>query len=85
MAVEMERYLVGPIPIQQFLDNFLPVTELPHLSDIPQFKHGSYNATVKAKSEVNAYDPFMSFSYLITCLFSHNLFLQGKINSSICS
>jgi len=85
MAVEMEKYLVGPMPVQQFLDAFFPVKKLPHLSNIPQFKSGNYNITIQAKSEINAYNPFVSCSYLITCLFSHNFFLQGKINSSICS
>jgi len=85
MALEMEKYLVGPMPVQQFLNAFFPVKNLPYLSNIPRFKRGNYNTTVQAKTEINTYDPFVSFSYLITCLFSHNFFLQGKINSSICS
>ena len=62
MAAEMEKYLVGPMPVQQFLDDFFPIKELPHLSN-NQFKKGHYDATVRATSEINAYRPFVSFSY----------------------
>jgi hypothetical protein len=75
MAAEIEKYLVGPMPVQQFLDDFFPVKELPHLPKI-RFKPGTYNTTIIAKSEKNAYDPFVSFSHLITCLFSHTLFFK---------
>ena len=68
MAAEMKKYLVGPMPVQQFLDYFFPVKELPHLSDVPQFKTSQYNATIKAKSEVNSYNLFVSFSYRIVNL-----------------
>ena len=60
MAAEMQKYLVGPMPVQQFLDLFFPVEELPHVSDVPQFKAGDYHATIKVNSEANAYDPFVS-------------------------
>jgi len=62
MAAEMEKYLVGPMPVQQFLDDFFPIKELPHISN-NQFKTGHYDATVIAPSEVMAYGPFVSFSY----------------------
>ena len=70
IAVEMEKYLVGPMPIQQFLDDFFPVKKLPHLSssNIPWFKHGNYNTTIQDKTEINMYNHFVSFSYLITRL-----------------
>jgi hypothetical protein len=46
MAGEMEKYLVGPMPIQLFLDTFFLVEQLPHLSDIPLFKLNDYSTTV---------------------------------------
>ena len=66
MAEEMEKYLIGPMPVQQFLEDFFPANELPRRSRRPQFKRGNYNSTVKAKLEVNAYDHFVSFSFIIT-------------------
>jgi hypothetical protein len=64
MAAEVQKYLVGPMPAQQFLDDFFPVNELPgSLSRLPQFKPGRYDRTVNAQSEKKAYDPFVSLDY----------------------
>jgi hypothetical protein len=60
MAEEMRKYLVGPMPAQQFLDDFFPIDNFRGLRSIPRFKPGCYNATVKAVNEKQAYAPFVS-------------------------
>jgi hypothetical protein len=37
MGEEIKKYLVGPMPVQQFLDDFFPISKLPDLATIPQF------------------------------------------------
>lgn len=66
MAEEMTKYLVGPMPPQQFLDDFFPTKEIPNLSKVTQFKPGRYTSMLKAKSEVKAYNPFVSFNLSAT-------------------
>jgi hypothetical protein len=61
MAAEIKKYLVGPMPIQQFLDSFFPISELPSLG-VFDFKPGHYDSVVSAKSEGDAYDPFVSLN-----------------------
>ena len=38
MGEEIKKYLVGPMPAQEFLDDFFPISKLPDLATIPQFK-----------------------------------------------
>jgi hypothetical protein len=64
MAAEIQKYVVGPMPAEEFLNEFFPVNELPaSLSRLPQFKPGKYDRTINAKSEKKAYDPFVSLNY----------------------
>jgi hypothetical protein len=60
MGEEIKKYLVGPMPAQQFLDDFFPISKLPDLATIPQFVPKCYDRTIKAKKEKNAYKPFVS-------------------------
>ena len=60
MGEEIKKYLVGPMPVQQFLDDFFPISELPDLAAIPQFEPKCYGRTIRAKKEKNAYRPFVS-------------------------
>jgi hypothetical protein len=66
MGEEMEKYLVGPMPIQQFLDHFFPLSRLPGLQKVPglykvpDFAPGCYHNTVSAKKETDSYDHFVS-------------------------
>jgi hypothetical protein len=49
MGEEMAKYLVRPMPPQQFLDEFFPVSKLPGLDSIPLFTPGCYCDTVEAE------------------------------------
>src|ERR1700678_2796541 len=57
MAEEMRRYMVGPIPAEQF---FFPIDKLRSLRRVPQFKPGCYSETVEAANKMQAYTPFVS-------------------------
>ena len=83
MAAEMKRYLVGPMPVQEFLDDFFPIGELPGLDAVPLFTPGCYRRTVTAKKEAAAYKPFVSLLYETTLAFLTGLILQGPDNSGI--
>lgn len=64
MAEEISKYLVGPMPAQQFLDEFFPSSYLcvdRDLSEGPYFSPGCYSKTVSATTEMQAYIPFVSF------------------------
>ena len=67
MAAEIKKYLVGPMPIQQFLEDFFPISQLPSLDDLPIFKAGHYHDVLKVKLESDAYDPFVSLNHLMNC------------------
>ena len=60
MAAEIKNYLVGPMPIQTFLDDFFPTTSLQGLAQLPKFTWGCYNKVVACQAETLAYDPFVS-------------------------
>src|ERR1700678_864878 len=60
MAEEMRRYLVGPMPAEQFLDEFFPIEKLRSLHRVPQFKPGCYSETVEVTNKTQAYTPFVS-------------------------
>jgi hypothetical protein len=59
-GAEMFKYIVGPMPAQEFLDTFFPVEKLFNLDTIPQFEPGCYTETIDNQFEVNAYNPFVS-------------------------
>jgi hypothetical protein len=59
MAEEMKRYLVGPMPVQQFLDDFFPLSKIGRLAR-SRFKPGCYSETVEVATETQAYTPFVS-------------------------
>jgi hypothetical protein len=80
MASEMRKYLVGPMPPQQFLNDFFPLNELSCLSkksDLPSFSPGCYHRTVIAESEKKAYNPFVS-ELLQCCFISTNYFSRSN-------
>jgi hypothetical protein len=83
MATEMKRYLVGPMPVQEFLDDFFPIGELPGLDAVPPFTPGCYRRTVAAKKETAAYNPFVSLFYETALAFLTSLVLQGPDNSEL--
>ena len=64
MGEEVKKYLVGPMPAQQFLDDFFPTNELQDLHNIPLFTSGCYDRTIAAQKETGAYKHFVSPSDL---------------------
>lgn len=56
MAHEMKKYIVGPMPAKQFLDDFFPT----RLRQRVDYKSGCYDKTLKAAKEIDAYEPFVS-------------------------
>lgn len=60
MGEEIKKYLVGPLPPQQFLDFFFPVSELPDLG-VSLFTPGCYQRTVTVQNETRLYEHFVSF------------------------
>ena len=60
MGEEMEKYLVGPMPIQQFLDDFFLLSKLPGLHKVHHFNPGCYHDTASAEKETDSYNHFMS-------------------------
>ena len=59
MGNEMMHYIVGPMPVQTFLDEFLPLSKLRRLKK-STYKQNCYKTTIKAKLETHAYQPFVS-------------------------
>jgi hypothetical protein len=59
MGTEMKKYLVGPMPAQQFLDDFPPVSQLCDFDQVPRFVPKCYQQTINSKKEKNAYQPFV--------------------------
>jgi len=49
MGEEIKKYLVGPMPAQEFLDTFFLASKLSRLNQIPVFTPGCYRWTVNAK------------------------------------
>lgn len=72
MGREIKKYLVGPMPAQQFLDDFFPVHKLSSLDDVPQFQSNCYSRTIRAKKEKKAYDPFVS-------LFDKSVYVSSQV------
>ena len=60
MGKEIKKYLVGPMPVQEFLDDFFPVGQLSGLDGVPSFMPNCYRDTVSAKKETKSYQHFVS-------------------------
>jgi hypothetical protein len=57
MAAEIKKYLVGPMPVQEFLHSFFPIED----HNLAQnFERGHYDDVVNVKLENHAYNPFVS-------------------------
>jgi hypothetical protein len=61
-GIKMSKYIIGPMPAEEFLDTFFPKNELHNLGDIPDFDLESkcFNGTVNTRLELNAYNVFVS-------------------------
>jgi hypothetical protein len=55
MGKEMQGFLVGPMDVEDFLQEFLPDTKIPDNA----FTSGAFNTTISAPEETKAYEPFV--------------------------
>ena len=79
MADEMPKYIVGPMPPQQFLDDFFPIDKLPDLDQVPCFSPGCYKRVSEIESEIDAYLPFVSLTVnLLIRLHNSRALLQDQ-------
>jgi hypothetical protein len=63
MALKVRKYIVGSMPPQTFLNEFLLIHDIPSLCTAPepQFKPGHYAKVVAVEGEKSMYNPFVSF------------------------
>jgi len=83
MDSEMRKYFVGPMPVKEFLDNFLPVEPPERVRDeLPGF------GKMVSKSESKMYNIFVRSSSLFTVLlilYLQSFHPQAQTANSICS
>jgi hypothetical protein len=72
MADEMKKYIVGLMPMDQILKEFLPKEDIPDYSIRREFHADCYDDTVQANTELQAYDPFVSPFKVFCSIFSYN-------------
>ena len=58
LSNEMSPYFVGPVPPQEFLDAFLPVTS--SLPSVSRFERGMFSDLTEPASEAGMYQTFVS-------------------------
>ena len=59
LGKEMLGYIVGPMPVQEFLDEFFPMRDLEGYVAKP-FEKGTFKKAAACESETSAYVPFVS-------------------------
>ncbi|KAG2094041.1 uncharacterized protein F5147DRAFT_585171 [Suillus discolor] len=59
MGKEMKGYLVGPMPVEQFLKEFLSPSAIPDHEPLTSFSDGAFESTLSALQETKAYEPFV--------------------------
>ena len=58
---DLGKSMVGPMPVQWFLDAFLPIPHISgHRRSSRQFKKGTFQTTIDATDELKMYGPFVS-------------------------
>ena len=62
MGQEMKNFLVGPMPIDKFLEEFFPISKIQNYQ-APLFEQNCYDETVSCRTESAAYIPFVSAMY----------------------
>ena len=77
---DLGKSMVGPMPVQQFLNAFLPISRIPGYHRLPrQFKKGTFQRTIDTTDKLKMYGPFVSEA--IKCINAqYSLFLR-KIES----
>jgi hypothetical protein len=63
MGDEMQPYVIGPMPVLDFLDTFLPKSEIENYTEVA-FAAGSFGNTIAASGELAAYNPFVSLLHV---------------------
>lgn len=69
MGYEMKDYVISPMPAKEFLQEFLPTSQIPHYdasSFTSAFTAGTFSSTVSAIDEQRAYKPFVSVPASVT-------------------
>lgn len=60
LAAEMSPYFVGPMPVSDFLEEFLPLPDGPDLLQVePSFKEGMFDSVLASSDEADMYTPFV--------------------------
>lgn len=65
MGKEMKGYFVGPMPVREFLQEFLPTSQIPDyapLSFTSAFTAGAFSDVISVRNEERAYTPFVSIT-----------------------
>lgn len=60
MGNEIRGHLVGPMPVEQFLEEYLPPSMIPDYQPLTSFSNGAFESTLSAAHETKAYEPFVS-------------------------
>jgi hypothetical protein len=65
IGIEMAPLFIGPMPVDEFLNEFLPVASIPSYSEsysstFARFQKGAFQEVLKLRLEMNAYGPFVS-------------------------
>jgi Fungal protein kinase len=64
MDNEMEDYIVGLMPAADFLDEFLPMSNIETTSKARKYKPGCFESVISCEKEPQAYKPFVSDIYI---------------------
>ena len=87
LSVEMMPFFIGPMPLQMFLDTFLPLPkgtppkcELPEckLQCLPSFKEGMFTSMMGLSQKNGMYDIFVRFRSHLSCHGSKRLWLEAS-------
>lgn len=65
MGNEMKDYVVGPMPADEFLDEFLPLNAINTSRRAQVYQQGCFKPVVSCEIETAAYEPFVGFKLLI--------------------
>ena len=66
MDNKMRDYIIGPMPVTKFLDEFFPKKPIDTASNDPPFKKGYLKKVISCSSETQAYKPFVGLFIMIT-------------------
>jgi hypothetical protein len=66
MGNNMRDYIVGPMPVTEFLNEFFPKKPIDTASKDPPFKKGCFKKVISCSCETQAYKPFMGLFIMIT-------------------